>query len=139
MKNPLRTFIAALTLVSATGAMAESGHQMVVRFAFDSDVVNEEKYHQDAAELAEIMKAHGWINALVLGYADNTGSKHYNDHLSQRRAQAVVDKLVNAHDLPRKRFDAVGLGISNPVASNDTEEGRAQNRRSTAVVILPAM
>ena len=138
MKTTIRTLIAAIPLVVATVTMAETAERGVVNFAFDSDNVDRERYQDGAARLAEIMKANEWLNVLVVGYADSTGSEHYNDHLSQRRAQAVVDKMVNNHGIARDRFDAVGLGISNPVASNDSEEGRAKNRRAEAIFHLPS-
>ena len=138
MKHLLRNVIAAIPLVLAAGTMAETAERGVVNFAFDSDNVSKEKYHEGAARLAKIMNENEWLNVLVIGYADSTGSEHYNDHLSQRRAEAVVDKMVNNHGIARDRFDAVGLGISNPVASNDTEEGRAQNRRAEAIFHMPS-
>lgn len=62
------------------------------------------------------------------GYTDDQGSDSYNQELSVRRAQAVVDYLV-AHGVPRNQLVPRGFGKSKPVAKNDTEEGRAQNRR----------
>jgi outer membrane protein OmpA-like peptidoglycan-associated protein len=62
------------------------------------------------------------------GYTDDQGSDSYNQELSVRRAQAVVDYLV-AHGIPRNRLVPRGFGKSKPVATNDTDEGRAQNRR----------
>lgn len=138
MKKTLRNLFAAMPLVVASGAMAETAERGVVNFALDSDNVSSEKYQDGAARLAEIMNKYEWMNVLVLGYADSTGPEHHNDHLSQRRAQAVVDKMVNKHGIPRNRFDAVGLGISNPVASNDTAEGRAKNRRAEAIFHMPS-
>jgi OmpA-OmpF porin, OOP family len=70
-----------------------------------------------------------FIGGEVNGYADSTGTEEYNIDLSKRRAQAVADyyksKGVNLAD----RFVVNGYGEANPVASNDTKEGRAQNRR----------
>jgi outer membrane protein OmpA-like peptidoglycan-associated protein len=61
-------------------------------------------------------------------YTDSAGSDAYNQTLSQRRADSVRAYLVQ-HGVAAARIDARGLGESNPVASNDTAEGRAQNRR----------
>jgi OOP family OmpA-OmpF porin len=61
-------------------------------------------------------------------YTDSAGSDAYNQALSQRRADSVRAYLVQ-HGVAAARIDARGLGESNPVASNDTAEGRAQNRR----------
>lgn len=66
----------------------------------------------------------------VSGYADTTGSVARNRALSQRRADAVIRYLVENHSIPLRRIvTPYGFGESNPVAENDTREGRAQNRR----------
>jgi OmpA-OmpF porin, OOP family len=67
-------------------------------------------------------------NIEIAGHTDSDGSKDANLDLSKRRAQAVVDYLVNAGIDPQ-RLSAVGFGDTHPVASNDTEEGKAENRR----------
>ncbi len=72
-------------------------------------------------------------NIEVAGHTDAVGETAANQALSERRAQAVVDYLVKA-GLPASRFSAVGYGSTQPVASNDTEEGKAQNRRIEFVV-----
>lgn len=64
----------------------------------------------------------------VAGHTDADGDDSSNQALSEKRAQAVVDYLVKA-GLPADRFTATGYGSTQPVASNDTDEGKAQNRR----------
>lgn len=64
----------------------------------------------------------------VVGYTDNTGSEARNNELSQERAQAVVDYLAS-HGVAASRLKAVGRGWNDPIASNQTAAGRAQNRR----------
>jgi OOP family OmpA-OmpF porin len=64
----------------------------------------------------------------ISGHTDAVGSDETNMQLSQRRAEAVSDYLVRA-GIPPDRLNAVGYGKTRPIASNDTEEGRAQNRR----------
>jgi OOP family OmpA-OmpF porin len=64
----------------------------------------------------------------VAGYTDRIGSDAYNQQLSERRAKAVMDYFIGEGVAP-DRLKAVGYGKSKPVASNATEEGRAQNRR----------
>jgi OmpA-OmpF porin, OOP family len=72
-------------------------------------------------------------NIEVEGHTDAAGEPAANQSLSEKRAQAVVDYLVKA-GLPASRFTAVGYGSTQPVATNDTEEGKAQNRRIEFVV-----
>jgi OOP family OmpA-OmpF porin len=67
-------------------------------------------------------------NIEVAGHTDGDGEDAFNQALSEKRAQAVVDYLVKA-GLPQSRFTAVGYGSTQPVAGNDTDEGKAQNRR----------
>lgn len=72
-------------------------------------------------------------NVEIIGHTDADGDAAANQVLSQRRAQAVVDYLVKA-GLPADRFSAIGYGSTQPIAANDTGEGRAQNRRIEFVV-----
>jgi OmpA-OmpF porin, OOP family len=64
----------------------------------------------------------------VAGHTDGDGEDSFNQALSEKRAQAVVNYLVRA-GLPADRFTAVGFGSTQPIASNDTDQGKAQNRR----------
>jgi outer membrane protein OmpA-like peptidoglycan-associated protein len=66
------------------------------------------------------------------GHTDNVGSEEYNLDLSRKRAQAVADALVAA-GMPAANLQVRGLGYSKPVVSNDTAEGRAENRRVAIV------
>ena len=68
------------------------------------------------------------VNIEVVGHTDADGEDAFNQALSEQRAQAVIDYLVRA-GLPPSRFTAVGHGSTQPVAGNDTDEGKAQNRR----------
>jgi OOP family OmpA-OmpF porin len=66
----------------------------------------------------------------IEGHTDSTGPESYNQNLSVRRAQAVADYIAaNAPNVSEADMEIVGMGESNPVASNSTREGRAQNRR----------
>jgi len=64
----------------------------------------------------------------IQGHTDSIGKAAYNKKLSQRRAEAVVEYLAD-HNIDRERMIARGFGMSEPIASNDTPEGRAKNRR----------
>jgi OOP family OmpA-OmpF porin len=72
-------------------------------------------------------------NVRVEGHTDNTGAESYNQDLSQRRAESVVDNLVS-RGIDRSRMTPMGMGEGSPVASNDTADGRAQNRRVDFVI-----
>ncbi len=74
--------------------------------------------------------------AEIRGYTDARGADAYNVALSRRRAAAVVEYLV-AHGIPRDQLSATGLGKANPVTSNETAAGRAENRRVTVQFSRP--
>jgi OOP family OmpA-OmpF porin len=67
-------------------------------------------------------------NIEIAGHTDSDGEDAFNQALSEKRAQAVIDHLVKA-GLPATRFTAVGYGSTQPVSGNDTDDGKAQNRR----------
>jgi outer membrane protein OmpA-like peptidoglycan-associated protein len=83
---------------------------------------------QNIRELAETLKKYDDTNILVEGHTDATGSDSYNQSLSERRAQSVMDYATSI-GVDRSRFQIKGYGESQPVASNDTEAGRRENRR----------
>ena len=74
------------------------------------------------------MKEHEKGNLAVTGHTDSTGSDKYNQALSERRAQSVTNYLVE-NGIDSKRIETMGMGESQPIASNATESGRSQNRR----------
>lgn len=78
--------------------------------------------------IAQIMKAHDGIQLKIAGYTDNTGSEELNMALSQERAESVIAAVVS-RGIGADRLEAEGYGSQFPIASNDTVEGRAQNRR----------
>jgi len=107
--------------------------KLKVNFPFDSAVVGDQ-YFSDIGELATFLKRFEDLQLDVEGHTDSSGPDSYNQQLSQRRAQAVVDLLVNEHGLSRDRLEAKGYGESRPVASNDTRDGRIENRRVMATL-----
>jgi outer membrane protein OmpA-like peptidoglycan-associated protein len=79
-------------------------------------------------KLIPVFNSYSDTNIEIFGYTDNTGKPEYNLSLSQRRAESVRDYLVSK-GLKTSRFKTSGLGIVDPIATNDTPEGRSQNRR----------
>ena len=84
--------------------------------------------------LAKVLKANPTVEIALEGHTDNTGSAAANKVLSTARAAAIEDGLVGA-GVPGERITVAGYGRDRPVASNDTEEGRARNRRTEVVVV----
>jgi OOP family OmpA-OmpF porin len=79
-------------------------------------------------QAVEILEENPGVRISVEGYTDAVGSDAYNQQLSLRRADAVFRYLVN-HGITPERMDVIGYGKRRPVADNETETGRAQNRR----------
>jgi outer membrane protein OmpA-like peptidoglycan-associated protein len=84
--------------------------------------------------LADYMKEHPDLKVAVVGNTDNTGDFKYNIQLSERRAKSFMDALIK-NGVAADRLAAVGVGPLNPVDSNASAEGRAENRRVELVVI----
>ena len=83
---------------------------------------------QTLTDLNRVLKKYPKNRIVVQGYTDSTGTDAINNKLSQQRAKAVYDFLLGS-GLKTLSINYVGYGSSNPVASNDTAEGRAKNRR----------
>ena len=84
--------------------------------------------------LVAVLKAYPNVNVALEGHTDNTGDPTANKKLSLDRATAVKDAMVNG-GIDASRISASGYGQENPVAPNETEEGRAKNRRLEMVVL----
>ena len=99
-----------------------------VEFEFNKDVVLA-IYGDQLDAIAAAMKAHEDIDLVLEGHTDSSGSDDYNMSLSDRRAKAVKAKLVSDYGIPAERVSAMGYGETKPAASNETDDGRARNRR----------
>lgn len=105
-----------------------------VTFAFDrSDV--QPQFYSVLNELADTLNQYPSTLIDVVGHADSVGADAYNQALSERRASSVAQYLVSRNVLPARLFVA-GMGERQPIASNDTEQGRAQNRR-VEIILRP--
>ncbi len=80
-------------------------------------------------EIGQMLKDHADLSLMIEGHTDNTGNAAANQALSEKRAAAVKDYLVATYQIDASRLQSKGLGASKPAASNDTAEGRQQNRR----------
>ncbi len=105
-----------------------------INFENNSYVVKEASLAK-VDKFADFLKKYKNYTAEIVGYTDSRGSAAYNKKLSQKRADEVKRLLVQ-RGVDASRLTAVGMGELNPVASNDTAEGRAQNRRIEANLTL---
>ena len=106
-----------------------------IKITFDSGLlfdVNKSDLRPQAKanleSLAKVLNKYDDTNILVEGDTDNSGTGEYNQQLSERRAQSVANYLMGL-GVTGARISTVGLGELNPIASNDSVEGRQQNRR----------
>ena len=108
--------------------------ELLVNFDFDRSEVKEQ-YLPEIESVARFMEQYPDRVVELEGHTDSRGTDAYNLGLSQRRAEAVMAELVGRFGISPSRVSAKGFGESQPVASNDSAQGRAQNRRVITVVI----
>lgn len=104
-----------------------------VLFDFDSSRI-QATYYPRLAEMAQFMTANPDTTAVIEGHTDSKGPANYNLTLSKARANAVKTYLLQKYGIDAKRLTTTGYGESQPVASNDTEQGRQSNRRVIATI-----
>jgi OmpA-OmpF porin, OOP family len=102
-------------------------------FDIDRALIRPE-YREEIAQVGDFMKKYPTTTAVIEGHTDNVGSAEHNMDLSKRRAEAVVNYLVENYGIDRSRLEARGYGMSRPVADNASDEGRQKNRRITAII-----
>ncbi|WP_350561461.1 OmpA family protein [Psychrobacter sp. CAL346-MNA-CIBAN-0220] len=110
--------------------------KMELRVFFDNDKsAIKNQYKPEIAKVAEKMREYPNSTARVESHASKTGpSARYNQRLSEARAVAVKSMLTNEFGIAPNRLSTVGYGYDRPIAPNDTEEGRAMNRRVYAII-----
>jgi len=101
---------------------------MMARFSTDSSSLTASSV-AEVAELAAFMKQYPKANVVLEGHTDSRGDPSYNQSLSKSRANAVAKSLVTNYGVDSSRVKTIGYGESKPVATNNTKEGRAKNRR----------
>jgi outer membrane protein OmpA-like peptidoglycan-associated protein len=99
-----------------------------VQFAYNDSTILEAS-HDLLNDVGLVMKQHPEVKKIrIEGHASSEGEEDYNKDLSDRRAKAVMDFLIDV-GIDSERMEAIGYGEERPIASNDTEEGREKNRR----------
>ena len=122
-----------MTFVNAqemSRALEDSGKVALYGILFDTDKDTLRTDSQPTLqEIAKLMAANPQLKIRVVGHTDNQGKTDYNLDLSRRRAASVVRELTSKYGLAANRLESFGCGLYAPVASNESEEGRAKNRR----------
>lgn len=107
-------------------------------FEIDKAELKPESYSvldEAALTIWRIFDSNASANIEIQGHTDNTGPADYNMTLSQKRAETVKAYLVDNHKLAEAHLIPKGYGLTKPIASNDTREGRANNRRVEFVIL----
>ncbi len=105
-----------------------------INFATDKFDVTPE-YFSEIEQFSNYIKDNPEIKVEIQGHTDNVGNAEYNQTLSESRAQMVKNIFINNYQISADRISAKGYGQTNPIASNDTDEGKKQNRRIEAAII----
>ena len=113
-----------LSDINAQGRVALYG----IYFDFDKSDVKPES-DPTLKEISKLLSENPKLDLYIVGHTDNVGDYNYNMKLSESRADAVVKTLVSKYNIDKKRLTPAGVGPLSPVTTNDTEEGKAKNRR----------
>jgi OOP family OmpA-OmpF porin len=128
--KPMDTGMVTIDANALDQSLISTGKAVIYGITFDfdkADIKPESKPQLD--QIAKLLTDHAELKLAITGHTDNQGSADYNQKLSQRRAEAIAAALAGGYGIAADRLSAQGMGASAPVASNDSEEGRAKNRR----------
>lgn len=127
------SFKSDLAVVEASeikSAIADKGHVALYGLFFDTG--NDQLTAESKPALVEVskaLKAEQGLNLYVVGHTDSVGSVASNQQLSERRAKSIINSLTTQFGIDKSRLVPIGVGLAAPVSTNNTEEGRALNRR----------
>lgn len=113
----------------------EKGQQVKLEnvfFEFDAYELQQRSY-PELDKVVEFLEANPGVMARLEGHTDNQGKDDYNKELSRNRAKTVYQYLID-QGIDERRLDYKGYGADQPIATNDTEKGRAQNRRTEMII-----
>jgi outer membrane protein OmpA-like peptidoglycan-associated protein len=127
---PMESDMVTVNAESMARDIAATGRVALYGILFDTDRTDiKPESEATLAEIARLLEENPTMKLYVVGHTDNVGGFDYNLDLSRRRAAAVVDFLTSRHGVATSRLAPAGVGMLAPVAPNDTDEGRAKNRR----------
>ena len=106
--------------------------EWVINFPYGSAVVN--NYERELKAITDLVKSSPGLTVVIAGHTDSAGSTSYNYNLSLRRARVVRNILIDDYGLQSNQLTVVGYGEEQPIVSNESEEGRRQNRRAAITI-----
>lgn len=127
---PMETGKVSVNAAAMARDIAATGRVILYGILFDTDKSDiKPESEPTLSEIAKLLQQDLTLKLYVVGHTDNVGGLDYNKQLSERRAASVVSYLTEQEGIESARLTATGAGMQTPVAPNDTEEGRAKNRR----------
>jgi outer membrane protein OmpA-like peptidoglycan-associated protein len=128
--KPMESGLVVMNAENLAGDITRTGHASVYGIYFDTGKADlKPESEATLKEIAKLLQENPRLKLYVVGHTDNVGDLASNMDLSARRAESVLSALTTRHGVAAARLRAVGDGPTAPVASNDSEEGRAKNRR----------
>jgi flagellar motor protein MotB len=128
--KPMEAGLVTVDAAAMSGDISRTGHVAIYGILFDFNKADVKPESEPALkEIAKLLKQDPKLKLHVVGHTDSVGDLKSNMDLSRRRADAVVQVLTTKHGIAPARLRGEGVGPLAPVASNDTEDGRAKNRR----------
>ncbi|MEY3017593.1 MAG: hypothetical protein RL336_728 [Pseudomonadota bacterium] len=109
--------------------------ELNVTFAHNSSQITE-AFDAEIANTADILKQNAALHVIIEGHTDSTGPDQYNEWLSRKRASAVAERMIDKYGVNPEQLETRGMGESQPIADNDSEEGRQMNRR--VILVIPS-
>jgi OOP family OmpA-OmpF porin len=104
-----------------------------IKFDIDKAIVRDE-YRDEVGRVAAFMQQYPTTTAVIEGHTDDVASAEYNMELSQKRAESVVNYLVDKFGIDKSRLSARGFGKTRPVTDDKSDAGRQKNRRIEAII-----
>ncbi|MEP6811060.1 MAG: OmpA family protein [Chthoniobacterales bacterium] len=128
--KPMEEKMVSVSAEKMASSLQDTGRVALYGIYFDFNKADVKSESASALEqIAKLLNSDTTLKLLVTGHTDNVGSFESNRTLSERRAQAVVGELTAHYNISNERLFPFGVSFAAPAASNDTEEGRAKNRR----------
>jgi outer membrane protein OmpA-like peptidoglycan-associated protein len=128
--TPMETGMVMVDAAAMAEDISTTGHVALYGIHFDTNSADiKPESEPTLQEIAKLLRNDAALKLYVVGHTDSVGGYEYNIGLSQRRADSVTKALAARHGIAAARLKGAGVGLLAPVAPNDTEEGRAKNRR----------
>jgi OOP family OmpA-OmpF porin len=128
--KPMEEKMVTVSAEKMAGSIESSGKIALYGIYFDTKKTElKPESAPTLAEVAKLLAANPTLNLIIGGHTDNVGTFEFNRDLSQRRAASVVQELVSHYGISSQRLFPFGVSYASPIAPNETDEGRAKNRR----------